>query len=113
MCLDAQGGIKAKRQSFFVVLRVWSCQCLVVIFQTKSTCFHCIAFVRVSCQTTTLDSLSLECENTYTFKYGNIENLESMVQDQPLRDVEQPFELFAVGVPVRKPVLIVIWPMKN
>ena len=35
MCLDAQGGIKAKRQPFAVV-GVWSCQCLVVV-QTRST----------------------------------------------------------------------------
>ena len=35
MCLDAWCGIKAKRQPF-VVVRVWSCQCLVV-FQTRST----------------------------------------------------------------------------
>ena len=33
----------------------------------KVNVFHCIAFARVSCLTTTLDSLSLECENnTYT-----------------------------------------------
>ena len=35
VCLDAQGGIKARRQPF-VVVGVWSCQCLVVV-QTKST----------------------------------------------------------------------------
>ena len=29
-------GIKAERQPF-VVVGVWSCQCLVVVFQTKST----------------------------------------------------------------------------
>ena len=36
MCLDAQGGIKAKRRPFVVVGVWWSCQCLVVV-QTKST----------------------------------------------------------------------------
>ena len=46
---------------FFVVVGVWSCRCLLC----TSTWFHCIALVRVSCLTTTLDSRSLECENTY------------------------------------------------
>ena len=69
MNLDAQGCIKAKRQPSVVVV-VWSCQCLVVVFQTSSqrgfTALLLYAF-RVPCLTTILDSRSLECENTCSF----------------------------------------------
>ena len=36
-----------------------------------------------------------------------------MVQDQPLRDVEQRLELFEVGLPVRNQHLIAIWHKMN
>ena len=34
MCLDAKGGIKAERQPF-VVVGMWSCQYLLVVFRTR------------------------------------------------------------------------------
>ena len=46
MCLDAEGSIKAKRQPI-VVVGVWFCLCLVVVFHTRSTSLH--PSVRVSC----------------------------------------------------------------
>ena len=65
MCLDAQGGIEAKRQPF-----LWLLECGLVDVcwwsKTCSTWLHPSALVRVSCLPTTLDSRSLECENTYT-----------------------------------------------
>ena len=39
MCLDAQGGIKARRQPF-VVVGVWSCQCLVVVQKKVNVIAH-------------------------------------------------------------------------
>ena len=47
------------------------------------------------------------------FNCGNIQNLECMFQDQPLRDVEQRLELFEIGVPVGNQIVIVIWPKMN
>ena len=55
--------------TLFVVVGARSCQWLVVVFQTRSTWFHGIAFVRVSCLTTTLDSLSLACESTHMLRF--------------------------------------------
>ena len=78
MCLDAQGGIKTKRQPF-VVVGVWSCQCLVVV-QTRSTWLHPSALVRVSCLTTILDSRTLERENTYIHCQKNTSPTPSRVQ---------------------------------
>ena len=39
---------------------------------------------------------------------GNIQNLELMVQDQPLSNVELRLELVEVGVPVRNQIFSVI-----
>ena len=44
MCLDAKGGIKAKRQPF-VVVGVWSCQCRVVVSPARRTALFCEHFV--------------------------------------------------------------------
>ena len=49
-------------------------------------------------------------EKKCPFNRGNTQNLECMVQDQPLRDVEQRLELFEIGVPIRRQVFIAIWP---
>ena len=67
-CLDAKGGIKAKAPTPF-------CGCWSVVLSMSLVCaskhvqrdFHCIALVRVSCLTQTLDSWSLECEISYKF----------------------------------------------
>ena len=47
------------------------------------------------------------------FNCGNIQNLECMVQDQPLRDVEQRLELLKFGVSVRHQNFIVTRPKMN
>ena len=64
--LDAQGGIKAKRQPFWWLLECGLVDVSCVPFQTCSTWFQLIALVSASCLTTTLESRSLECVNTYT-----------------------------------------------
>ena len=72
VCLDAQGGIKAERQPF-VVVGVWSSQCLwwsSKQAQRDFTALLLYAF-RVPCPTTILDSWSLECENiSFSFARG-------------------------------------------
>ena len=75
VCPDTHVGITAERQPF-VVVGVWSCQCLVRTLPNKfnvispfpsSRVTALLLYVfRVPCLTTSLDAWSLECANTCT-----------------------------------------------
>ena len=44
---------------------------------------------------------------------GDIQNLEFMFQDQPLRNVEQRPEIIEIGVAVSNQIFIIVWPKMN
>ena len=67
MCLDAQGGIKAKRSP------LWLLECgLVNVLWWSSKRGQRDCVFRISCLTTILDSWSLKCENTHTLPFWEV-----------------------------------------